>query len=177
MSRIILGLERISLGIAVICVALIMLIVSYDAMARYALRAPLPWAFELITFYLLIAATYFAVSPTFQQGDHINIDLFRNMMSPRLRAGLDVVWSLLAAAIFAVITYGSAVDMVHAWSRNEFLPGYITWPAWVSYVPIVLGFLLVTARLVVHAIALIVSGEDPEVIDHQGEAETEEHHE
>ncbi len=176
MSAIIYRLERIGLGIAVICVALIMFIVSYDAVARYVLRAPLPWAFELITYYLLIAATYLAVSATFQQGDHINIDLFRTMMSKRLRAILDVIWSALAAAIFAIITYGSTVEMIHAWQRNEFLPGYITWPAWLSYLPIVLGFGLLVLRLVAHALTLLLRGEDPDVHEHT-DTETEEHHE
>lgn len=176
MSAIIYRLERIGLGVAVICVALIMFIVSYDAVARYVLRAPLPWAFELITYYLLIAATYLAVSATFQQGDHINIDLFRTMMSKRLRAILDVIWSVLAALIFAIITYGSANEMSHAWQRNEFLPGYITWPAWLSYLPILLGFGLLVLRLLAHALALLTRGEDPDVFEHT-DLETEEHHE
>lgn len=176
MSKTILILERLTLALAVFCVAAIMLIVSWGAVSRYAFRAPLPWAFELITYYLLIAATYFAVSATFQQGDHINIDLFRGMMPPRLRAGLDVVWTLLAAAIFAIITYGAWSEMTHAYARNEFLPGYITWPAWVSYIPIVLGFGLLVLRLLAHALVLAIHGRDPEVLEHT-DIETEEHHE
>lgn len=176
MSAIIYRLERIGLGIAVLCVGLIMFIVSYDAVSRYVLRAPLPWAFELITYYMLLAATYLGVSATLQQGDHINIDLFRTMMSKRLRAIVDVIWSALAVLIFAIITYGSTVEMIHAWQRNEFLPGYITWPAWLSYLPIVLGFGLLVLRLAAHALTLLVHGKDPAVFEHT-ETETEEHHE
>ena len=168
-------LERFGLAIAVICVATIMFIVSYDAVSRYALNAPLPWASELITYYLMIAATYFAVSATFQQGDHINIDLFRGMMPRRLRAQLDVVWSLLAAVIFSIITYGISSEMLHSWQRSEFLPGYITWPAWLSYLPIATGFLLVTLRLVAHALSLLIHNNDPDVVEHGNELE--EHHE
>jgi TRAP-type C4-dicarboxylate transport system permease small subunit len=177
MNRVLLIFERLALAISVACVVSIMFIVSYDAVSRYAFRAPLPWAYELITYYLLIAATYFAVSPTFQQGDHINIDLFRTMMSPEWRARLDVLWCLLAAAIFAIITYGSATEMIHAWTRNEFLPGYFTWPAWASYLPIVLGFGLCVLRLLAHAAALAVHGRDPGVDEHELSAELGEHHE
>ena len=175
MNQVLLIFERLALAIAVLCVVSIMFIVSYDAVSRYAFRAPLPWAFELITYYLLIAATYFAVSPTFQEGDHINIDLFRTMMRPEWRARLDVLWTLIAAAIFAIITYGSATEMVYAWTRNEFLPGYFTWPAWASYLPIVLGFGLCVLRLLAHAAALAVNGRDPGVVEHSHDTETEEH--
>jgi TRAP-type C4-dicarboxylate transport system permease small subunit len=168
-------IEKIGLAVAVICVALIMFIVSYDAISRYALHAPLPWASELITYYLMIAATYFAIAATFQQGDHISIDLFRGMMPRRLRAQLDVVWSLLAAVIFSIITYGTWSEMLHSWQSSEFLPGYITWPAWLSYLPIVIGSLLVTLRLVAHALSLLTHGKDPYVVEHGNELE--EHHE
>lgn len=165
MGAVVTWLERLMLGLAVVCVCLIMLIVTYDAISRYILHAPLPWAFELITYYLLIAAVYFAVSATFQHGDHINIDLFRVMMRPAVRARLDFAWGLLTAVIFAVITYGAWKEMTHAFSRNEFLPGYITWPAWVSYLPIFLGSLLMVARLLVHAFKLLIHGEDREVVE------------
>lgn len=176
MRRVILIIERLGLGIATLCVASIMFIVSYDAIARYAFHTPLPWAFELITYYLLVAATYFAVSATFQRGDHINIDLFRTMMTSRLRNCLDVIWTVLAAVIFGIIAYGAGNEMLHAWQRSEFLPGYITWPAWMSYLPIMLGFLLIVLRLVAHAVALLIHGADPDLIGHH-DAETEEHHE
>ncbi|MBT0781878.1 TRAP transporter small permease [Paracoccus sp. pheM1] len=177
MGKVIISLERLGLALAVICVTLIMLIVSYDAFSRYAFHAPLPWAFELISYYLMIAATYFAISATFQQGDHINIDLFRSIMAPRLRRVLDILWSLLGAAIFAVVAHGAWGEMVHAYTRNEFLPGYITWPAWLSQLPIVLGFALLVVRLCAHALTLLLRGSDPDVVDHTTGVEIKEHHE
>ncbi|RQP04150.1 MAG: TRAP transporter small permease [Paracoccus sp. BP8] len=177
MRRTITLLEDLGLWLAVICVALIMFIVSYDAVSRYALHAPLPWAFELITYYLMIGAAYLGVSATFREGDHIAIDLFRNYMSPGIRAASDVIWSLLAAVIFGVIAYGAWEEMAGALERNEFLPGYITWPAWLSYLPIVAGFLLLAVRLVVFAVSMILYGRDRDVAEHSTKSELEEHHE
>lgn len=168
-------LERLILSLSVLSVTLIMLIVSYDAFSRYVLHAPLPWAYELITYYLMLAATYFAISATFQAGDHINIDLFRKYIPDALRARLDALWSLLAAVIFGIVAYGAWTEMMHAYARNEFLPGYITWRAWISYLPIVLGFGLLVARLLLHAVLLLVEGKDRYVIEHTNELE--EHHE
>lgn len=156
-------LEVGSLALSVLCLLVMMLVVSYDALARYALNAPLPWAFELITYYLLIFALYFAVSMTFRSGDHISIDLFRSLMPRAMRVGADVVWSLLAALIFGIIAWGAADQMFESLHRREFLPGYITWPAWVAYVGIVLGAGLTVLRLMAHAVVLVLQGKDVDV--------------
>lgn len=166
MGRAITWLERLSLGVAVLTGVLMMLIVSYDAISRYAFNAPLPWAFEIITNYMLITALYMAVSATFTHGDHINIDLFRHLMPAGLRARLDAVWGLLAAAAFGIVAYGAWREMMRAIARNAFLPGYFTWPLWVAYLPILIGAGILVLRLVVHSANLAIRGEDPSVAVH-----------
>lgn len=163
------AIERLILRIAVLCVIVIVLTVSVDAVSRYAIHHPLPWSFDLISYYLLIAALYFALSPTFQSGDHINIDLFRNMMPKRLRTGLDVIWGLLAATAFGLIAFGAAEEMIKSYANHEFLPGYIAWPAWASYPAIVIGAGTLTLRLLLHCFKLAVHGEDKGVADSSGE--------
>lgn len=175
MGKILFWLEQLSQALAIISVTLIMFIVSYDAFSRYMFHAPLPWAYELITYYLMLAATYFAVSPTFQQGDHIAIDLVRKHVSNGVRARLDALWATLGVVIFAIVAYGAWMEMSHAYARNEFLPGYITWPAWMSYLPIVLGFGLLVLRMALHSGLLLVKGRDRYVVEHG--SELEEHHE
>lgn len=160
MNTIITWLERLGLALAVLSVAAIMLIVSYDAFARYAFRAPLPWAFELIRLYLMLAAAYFALSSTFRTGDHIAVDLFRPHIPRAIRARLDAVWALMAALVMAIIAYGAWGELTHAIRRNEFVFGYIAWPAWPSYAPVFLGFALLTLRLVFHGITRLIFGED-----------------
>lgn len=176
MRPIINWIESASQAAAVLCVAMMMLIVSFDAIARYALNAPLPWSFELISYYLLTATAYFALSATFRTGDHISIDLFRTLMSRRFRAVIDAVWSVLGAGVFGIITYGAWIEMSHAIARGDFFPGFITWPVWPAYLPILVGGVVLTARLVLHAWVLLVEGRDEDVSDHL-ESDIEEHHE
>ena len=155
------------MALAMLCVFLIMLIVTYDAVSRYAFNAPLSWAFELVTYYLMVIAVYFAVSSTFTHGDHVNISLFSDMMPRRPRASVECVWSLMAAAVFAVIAYGTWENTLSAFRRDEFLPGIIVWPAWLSHLPIPLGAGLTALRLVLHAWTLATRGEDPAVLSPQ----------
>lgn len=151
------------MAVAIVCVAAIMLIISADAVLRYALRAPIPWAFELLTYYLMVAGIYFAVAGAFTHGDHINIDLFLPMMSARTRAMCGAVYSLLTAVVFGLIALSTGMESFHAWSNREFLPGYIVWPAWLSSLPVALGAALLAVRMVVHGLTLLIRGTDPEV--------------
>src|SRR5690606_20764904 len=108
----------------------VMIIVVYDAFARYAFNAPLPWAFEVLRYYLLVALAYFAVSATFQQGDHIGVDLFYNMMGRRARLVCNLITAALAMALFVAITYASGMNMMRLYGRGAAILGYIAYPAW-----------------------------------------------
>jgi TRAP-type C4-dicarboxylate transport system permease small subunit len=161
MEKAVRWLEQAATAFAGLCVIIIMLVISYDAIARYLLHAPLPWAFDLVTYYLMIVAIYFALSPTFRHGDHLNIDIFQMMLPRRVRVWTDFVCTLLAAAAFAVITYGTWMNVVEAYENNEFLPGIIVWPAWLSHLPVPIGTALIFLRLAHHSYMLARFGEDP----------------
>lgn len=150
--------EQVCMAVAVLAVIVMMLVTSWDAVARYVFRAPLPWAFQLITYYLLGTALYLAISATFTTGDHINIDLFRHFIPSRIRAVIDAAWSTLAALVFAAIAWGGTTTLLHAWERSEFLPGYFVWPAWLAYLPIAFGSALMALRLAHHAARLALRG-------------------
>ena len=152
------------MAIAVTSVVAMMLVVSYDAISRYAFNKPLPWSFELVTYYLLVTAIYFAIGSTFRHGDHVNIDLFLSNMPTKLRRVFGIVNALLAAAAFAIIAYGTSHSVYEAYVQREFLPGYIVWPAWLSHFPIPIGATLIALRLLHHAFTLARIDVDPEVV-------------
>ena len=156
-------LEQVGMVVAGVCVTAIMLIICVDAGGRYLLNRPLPWAFDVVSNYLLVVAGWLAVSATFTHGDHISINLLHARLSRRQRAGADFVTGVLAALLFAGVGYASALHAIEAWRNNEFYPGFVMWPSWLSYVPIPIGAALIVLRLVLHAVALARHGEDPDV--------------
>ena len=166
MDRLVRRIEQIFMVLAVICMVLIMLIVACDAFGRYAINAPLPWSFEVLTNFLLIALTYFAISSTFQRGDHIGVDLFYNMMRKRGKAWCDIVSAVLAALLFAVITYGTWQNSMSLADRGAVNLGYLSMPAWLSFIPISIGSGLLVLRLVAHVITLFRMGEDSNLSVH-----------
>lgn len=163
MGRLLKRIEQVSLLIALVSVAIIMVVVSLDAVLRYAFNSPLRWASELVRLYLMVIAIYFAVSATFTHGDHVSLTLFRRYFPPRLLIWLDIAWCLMGALVFAVIAYGTWGNVVHAWNTNEFTPGYVMWPSWLSHLPIPLGAALFVLRLLHHSLTLATRGNDPDV--------------
>jgi TRAP-type C4-dicarboxylate transport system permease small subunit len=166
METLIRRLEQMGMFIACLCVVAIMLVVCFDAAGRYLFGAPLPWSFDLVSNYLMVTASYLALASTFRHGDHINIDVLHAKLPGRLRAWVEAICSVLAAVVFAGIVYGTARQTIEAFVQKEFYPGYIMWPAWLSYLPIPLGCALLVLRLVHHAMTLIGRGEDAYVASH-----------
>ena len=159
-------LEQASMLIAVAAITLIMLIVSFDAILRYLFNSPLQWSYELVGYYLMVVGIYFALSGTFTSGDHVNITLVRDMLPKRLLAWLDIVWCLVAAVVFALLTLGTWRNTADAWTHKEFIPGYISWPSWLSHLWIPLGAALLVVRLLYHVVILATQGHDDDVNDH-----------
>jgi TRAP-type C4-dicarboxylate transport system permease small subunit len=170
LDKLIRRLEQLSMAIAVACIALIVPIISCDAIGRYVFRAPVPWAFEFVTYYMLVAGTYLALCATYQHGDHIRIDLFQSKFPKPVRAWLDIVCSILAVAAFTLIAYGAWMNMVEAYQRKEFVPGYILWPVWLSFLPIPIGSGLLVLRLAHHSVTMARHGEDLSVNTQTDEA-------
>jgi TRAP-type C4-dicarboxylate transport system permease small subunit len=164
MGALIRRLEAAAMTVAGACVTAMMLVVCVDAAGRYLFRAPLQWSFDVVSYYLMVGAAYFALSSTFRHGDHININLLHAKLSPRVRAWVDIVTSVLAAVLFAVIAYTAFDKTIDAWTNKEFSPGYVMWPVWLSFAPIPLGAGLIVLRLLHHGVMLAVHGADPNVL-------------
>jgi TRAP-type C4-dicarboxylate transport system permease small subunit len=163
MHLIIRRIEQVAMFVAGTCVVLIMLIVSVDAVGRYVFNSPLRWGYDLVTYYLMIAAVYFALSSTYQRGDHIAVDVVKHLFSLRFRWWLDISSSVVATIVFAVIAYASLNAMLDAYGRRDMIPGVVLWPAWLSYAPIPVGSALLVWRLLHHSVMLARFGRDPHV--------------
>ncbi len=153
-------------GLSVLAVIAIMLIVTADTFVRYVLHAPFSWSFELISYYLLIAAIHFAISDTFREGDHIGVDFLPKSIPPKIHVAMEMFWVTAAALVFGIISWGAFENLYYAYVDNEFFPGIIAWPVWVSYLPIAIGTAVMTLRLFLHLLSLIALGADPEVLTH-----------
>ncbi len=160
MHQIIRRAERVGLGLASLCICLIMLIAAGDTAMRYVLNRPWPWAFEVTSNYLLVGAAYLGIASTFTMGDHINIDMLHRRLPANLRARIDALLALVFLALFGLIGSLALRASIDAAVNRDFIPGYFQWPVWLSYAPIPIGTAILCLRLSHHITLLLKDGSD-----------------
>lgn len=101
--------ERVSyFGLWVAAAALLAIVVlnALNIVLRYFFFAALPWAEEAMLYLMIFGVYAGAISAAWQQA-HIRIDAFVNLAPPRWRRALDVVGTVVLAAILAPVVLTS----------------------------------------------------------------------
>ncbi|MEX0408629.1 TRAP transporter small permease subunit [Aquibium sp. LZ166] len=162
------GLERLAITGASLCILAIMVVVALDVVMRYAFHAPLGWVYDLVSNYLMVGAFFLAVSETFRRGGHVAVDLFRNMLRPRVRRWIDAGSALMVLPVLLAMVVTGWQSTARSLARDEAIPGVIAWPMWASYVFVPLGVGLLLLRVALHLADLLWGGRGhvPEVVDH-----------
>lgn len=151
--------ERVWRAVAAIFMFAIMVIIVVDVASRYLLNSPLPWAFDVVSMYLMTGLFFLMLSDTLRVNVHVRVDMLYVKASPRARCLMDLATSLLALGVFAGILYTSVCTTWNSWSAGDVVTGAIPWPVWLSHAFIPLGISLLVARLladVASNVALLV---------------------
>lgn len=147
-DRAIAALEDAAMVVVVAALFAVMAVTVADVVMRYGFNAPLPFAYDLITQYLLVAAFFLALSYTLRAGGHMNVDmLLVAIRSPRARAALRAIGDALAIVFFLALLYAGWSTAHDSWVRGDRLTGPLPWPVWLSQVFVPLGVALLLLRL------------------------------
>lgn len=144
--------ERVWRTVAAVFLFAIMVIIVVDVASRYLLNAPLPWAFDVVSMYLMTGLFFLMLSDTLAVDEHVRVDILYLKAPARARRWMDFVSSVLALVVFALILYTSVRTTWSSWSAGDVLAGSIPWPAWLSHLFIPVGVALLVARLFVDVV-------------------------
>ncbi len=143
--------EDLLCRIAALAVLVMMILVSADAIGRYAFGAPVAFQFDLTSNYLMVIVGILALSWGERNGALIRITGLTRVLPLPWHGRLYALNNLLAAAVFAGVTYFSAKGTLRALEDGDVLFGVIDWPVWLSEVWVPLGAGVLTLRLLVNA--------------------------
>jgi len=152
-------LENVAILAAGLCLLVMMFVVTLDVAMRYGFNAPLGWVYDLVGKYLIVAAFFLAVSETLRRGGHVAVDLFRNMMKPRVRRAVDILGYAATAPILLVIVVTGIETVKRAYVRDEVITGVVAWPTWPYYIFVPIGIGLLLLRVILHIVDLVLGGE------------------
>jgi TRAP-type C4-dicarboxylate transport system permease small subunit len=142
------ALDRVYAGagfLAGTCIALIAVIVLAQIVGRwFGVIVP---STEDFSSYLLVSASFLALSYTFRSGGHIRVTLLINLLSSNCQQRL-VHFTL---AVFVIIaTYGAyflGFLVYESWYFHEVSQGYVVVPLWIPQLPMALGSMLLVIAL------------------------------
>ena len=104
-----------------------MLIMTYEVVARYLLKSPTIWAME-ITQYLFLATTALGGAYVLRHGGHVNVPILYSRLSTRTQAIADVVTSLFFFLFMVALFRASWIITVEAVVYLEHSPTYLDPP-------------------------------------------------
>jgi TRAP-type C4-dicarboxylate transport system permease small subunit len=131
---------------AVLMLAL-MLVVSADVVMRYAVHRPIPWAYDLISVYVMAAIFFLTLSPAYATGHQVAVDIFVRLLGPKGRRATEALTCAVSLPLFVTLAWVGAVRTWGAWTHDDALAGLIPWPTWPALALVPLGSGLLAARL------------------------------
>ncbi len=159
-DRVLIRLEKVFSGVAVIMLFLTMMIVVVDVGLRYFFNAPFSWSYDLISMYLMVGLFFLSLSPTLANNGHICIDLLHKYMPPAMMHATEMIGYVLASGVFAGIVFVSVISTYESYQAKEVVSGVIVWPIWLSKIAVPIGAgtfaLRMMLRIVGHALSLLM---------------------
>ena len=160
-------LGHIEQYIAVLCLTLMLIVLTYNTISRYFFHVTVPWAEEMCA-YGQIWLVYIAVSYAVKENAHICIDSVTSLYPKKLK-GVILTLGLIVWFIFAIIMVIEGA----LYTMDAFVKGgraiSVPVPIWIVYLSIPLGHLFLCIRLlqqIVLHVKCVIKGIDPTSILH-----------
>ncbi|MFJ4048945.1 MULTISPECIES: TRAP transporter small permease subunit [Pseudomonas] len=148
---------KMILAVGVLIFAL-MILVSLDALSRYAFNRPFTFTVDVSILYLLPGVLFLALSHTLRGNGHICVDLFASMLPPRLHQVIIGLALLLAAVMIAMMAWKITTIAHESWVLSLFASGPYAWPIWVSEAGVAFSVVVLTLRLLQMSVCNLLAG-------------------
>lgn len=130
---------------AAVILALLMLAVCWDVMARTLFDRPLAWVLEF-TEYGLLYMTFLSTAWVLKKEGHVTSDLLLSALGPRTQAGLNTATSILGAVICMILAVFGAMVSWEKLQSGAFQPTAMQPPDFPIFAVIPLGSLLLAVQ-------------------------------
>lgn len=121
----------------------LMLVISTDVIGRTAFNSPLPGVLELVRL-SIVAIVFIQLGHTLRVERMTRADNLIHLLQtryPRIGFGLQALFQICGAVVFAVLFWSILPLFVSSWTSGDYagIEGYITFPIWPVRLIIVVG--------------------------------------
>lgn len=108
---------------------LMMLMVTTDVVLRDAFRSPIKGTIEISELFQVMVV-FFGLAYCESKRGHVRVDFLLSHLGRRTRLTLEAVITLIALIFFALMTWYSAANAIHAWHSKELFEmlRIVVWP-------------------------------------------------
>ncbi|MGD9941620.1 MAG: TRAP transporter small permease [Burkholderiaceae bacterium] len=132
---------------ACLAVLAMMFIVGADVLCRYALGAPIPWAYDLISMFLTNAVLYLVLSEALRTRHHLGLDLsMPPVLRPLMRTVAWLGWLLVLAVVLTMACVLLQATW-ESWRSGERVAGRYEWIVWIKLAIVAGGTSMLTLRI------------------------------
>ena len=106
---------------------------------------------------LLVVTVFLGLGPAVRNGDHISVDLFRNLLPPSIRRAGDAISAVVSFLVYVLIAYAGIYAAQKSLKTGEFANGPVPYPLFPARTALAVGAgLAAIAALVLVAASLAV---------------------
>ena len=134
--------------------AVMVLVIFFQVVARYCLNQSLAWSEELAR-YIFVWSVWLAVPYTVTRVRHIRLELLVDVVGPKTKFVLDMVFFLVSALFFGYIGIQS-VDVVQGIAKMNQLTPALQIPKSICYMCLPVGCFLGTFRFLQYGVLRIL---------------------
>lgn len=141
----------------------IMFVTVYDIIGRRLFNAPLPWAFDVSTqlfgLHFMITAAY-----TLLHDEHVSINIFKDRLSPRNQARLDILSFVIFFFPFMIVLFIYGWEFAsRSWATRETSWGVTALPVYYikTVIPATAVLLMLQAVCRIIRMARVARGGEP----------------
>lgn len=139
-ERVIHWINRILLVIGCIFMAIMMLHITLDVVVRFGWNGSIVGTLETVSYYHIVIAVFLPLGYVELKNEHIQVDLFAQMMPRQVQLFLYLFSCVLGLIFFGVLTYQSFLDALRSTQRLETIMANFLFYIWPARWALPLGF-------------------------------------
>ncbi|WP_213974247.1 TRAP transporter small permease [Tepidanaerobacter acetatoxydans] len=141
----------------VILLLIMTVVVFWQVVCRFVLKASLPWSEELSR-YILVWVTFLGASIGVKRGAHIGVEAFLMLLPKQARKFVNYLISAVCV-IFCFIVFKESLSIIKMQIANAQVSPAMQIPMWWAYLAIPVGMVLMSIRFIQVSLKLKLEGE------------------
>lgn len=141
-------IEKVFVFVAGASILLMMLLTTFDLLARKFLDYSIPSLYEFTEDYLMVSLIFLTISYVYIQGGHVRVTLFERALPRRFRLVWEKVHQLMTLVLFFIIMIKGWDAAFRAYEFNEMSNSVLAYPLAPALMLVPVGSAMLCLRII-----------------------------